>query len=523
MEMLERVGRGEVLPLVAPAPGGATHLPGGRIPSALGAVVGQAMAFEPARRYQSVAELQADVEAFQGGFPTSAERVRPWKRAVLFLWRHRGVSVPAALAILLVAAFGMQVLHAGRRARLAIASLRDTAPSFRELADSEAGLGRLEEALRPLLVAEKLEPGSTATWERRAFVLAGLARMDAAAAELRKVLATDPKHVVAGRALPVFTNLARAASGQWAQADRLALFEILIAQKMSGELAALSGLLQLTPAQREAVVRLRVGLWLGQDRKGFNVVVGSNGSGRVRLQVWAPAVTRIDALRGLPIDELSLDGTAVSDLSPLRGMGLKFLRMNRLPVSDLSPLVGMPLETLEIVGTEVEDIGPLRGMNLKVLSAGSCRIARMSVLAGMPLERLRIGSNSGQFDLRWVSSASLQELSLEHMGVRDITVLRGKPLERLELFGNSIADLSPLAGAPISYLSINRVSFTKGLSTLGELPLRELAIDRNAAVRLASILGECPTLETVWVDQEPLTLEEFRRQFPIKNANEKKR
>ncbi len=229
MEMLERVGRGEVLPLVAPAPGGATHLPGGRIPSALGAVVGQAMAFELARRYQSVAELQADVEAFQGGFPTSAERVRPWKRAVLFLWRHRGVSVPAALAILLVAAFGMQVLHAGRRARLAIASLRDTAPSFRELADSEAGLGRLEEALRPLLVAEKLEPGSTATWERRAFVLAGLARMDAAAAELRKVLATDPKHVVAGRALPVFTNLARAASGQWAQADRLALFEILIA------------------------------------------------------------------------------------------------------------------------------------------------------------------------------------------------------------------------------------------------------------------------------------------------------
>jgi serine/threonine protein kinase len=90
--IVEKVARGEVEPLgstgvppvVSGVPAGdsaaarrdarhsgrdarAPHLPGGRIPDSLAAVVRKAMAFEREQRYASVGELQADLAAYQGG------------------------------------------------------------------------------------------------------------------------------------------------------------------------------------------------------------------------------------------------------------------------------------------------------------------------------------------------------------------------------------------------------------------------------------------------------------------------
>ena len=54
---------------------GLPHCPGGKVPTSLSAVTMRAMALKPVDRYGDVAQLVADIEAYQGGFATSAEQV----------------------------------------------------------------------------------------------------------------------------------------------------------------------------------------------------------------------------------------------------------------------------------------------------------------------------------------------------------------------------------------------------------------------------------------------------------------
>ena len=55
-------------------------------------------------RYQSVAELQRDIEAYQGGFATRAENAGKWKRFTLFVKRNKAASL--GVAAVLVLSFG---------------------------------------------------------------------------------------------------------------------------------------------------------------------------------------------------------------------------------------------------------------------------------------------------------------------------------------------------------------------------------------------------------------------------------
>src|SRR6202000_3255671 len=65
------------------------HCPGKRIPDGLSAVVMKALALDPADRYQKVEDLQIDIEAYQGGFATKAERASMMKHALLFTGRPK--------------------------------------------------------------------------------------------------------------------------------------------------------------------------------------------------------------------------------------------------------------------------------------------------------------------------------------------------------------------------------------------------------------------------------------------------
>jgi serine/threonine protein kinase len=69
-----------------------SHCPGGRIPPGLSAVVMKAMELNAEDRYQSVEEMQEDISAWQGGFPTKAERASLVKQIRLFLERHKAAT-----------------------------------------------------------------------------------------------------------------------------------------------------------------------------------------------------------------------------------------------------------------------------------------------------------------------------------------------------------------------------------------------------------------------------------------------
>ena len=67
-----------------------SHLPGRRVPEGLAAIVVKAMAPEMELRYQTVAELQADILSWQGGFAPKAERAGIGRQMILWAGRHKG-------------------------------------------------------------------------------------------------------------------------------------------------------------------------------------------------------------------------------------------------------------------------------------------------------------------------------------------------------------------------------------------------------------------------------------------------
>ena len=117
-EVLDKVSRGAITPLskaVEKLPRRSRYLPGGHVPESLDAVVRKAMALDPDARYSKVDALQADITAYQNGFATKAEKAGLGKHLILFVKRHKAVSVAVVASLLLLAgvttAFTLRVLH----------------------------------------------------------------------------------------------------------------------------------------------------------------------------------------------------------------------------------------------------------------------------------------------------------------------------------------------------------------------------------------------------------------------------
>ncbi len=83
------------------------HLPGKRIPDGLAAIVVKAMSLLPAERYQNIADLQADITAWQGGFAPKAERASLRRQTMLWAGRHK---VNVALFLIFFIAFNTAVV-----------------------------------------------------------------------------------------------------------------------------------------------------------------------------------------------------------------------------------------------------------------------------------------------------------------------------------------------------------------------------------------------------------------------------
>jgi serine/threonine protein kinase/WD40 repeat protein len=83
------------------------HLPGGDVPESLAAVVHKATAPEKDRRYSAVAELQHDLEAYQNGFATSAEKAGIGRQIRLLIGRHKGVFSTLATAWVVITALAV--------------------------------------------------------------------------------------------------------------------------------------------------------------------------------------------------------------------------------------------------------------------------------------------------------------------------------------------------------------------------------------------------------------------------------
>jgi serine/threonine protein kinase len=81
------------------------------IPAAMEAVCRKAMALEPHCRYQSVAELLEDIDAYRNGYATAAENASTLRKTALFVNRNFLVTMMVGIIVLLI---GLLVYVANR-------------------------------------------------------------------------------------------------------------------------------------------------------------------------------------------------------------------------------------------------------------------------------------------------------------------------------------------------------------------------------------------------------------------------
>lgn len=87
-----------------------------RVPAPLLAVVRKAMALDREERFPAVRNLAADVDAYFGGFATSAEKINFAGQLWLLVKRHRGYSTAALLLIVITIGFMIRLIASERRA-----------------------------------------------------------------------------------------------------------------------------------------------------------------------------------------------------------------------------------------------------------------------------------------------------------------------------------------------------------------------------------------------------------------------
>jgi serine/threonine protein kinase len=488
--VVDAVAQGQVDPLTPP-PLKVSHLPKGRIPDSLAAIVRKAMAFERHHRYASVSELQRDIDAFQNGFATSAEAKSAWKQMALFVKRHKAPASGVFAVLLVGGILGSQALLNGREAARNLADLRRTAPDFRQLAENQAQVQDFKTALQKLEMAIALDPVELASYERKVWLHVGAKQFVEAIGALQVALQKNPRNAELAGLKPFFERLAGQRVWEWSSADRRELAEQLQQRGLSGEMLALIKELQLSGEQKRNLVRRKLSDWL-RGSKGWDVLLTLDHEIRVTL----PPVADLAPLKGLPIDLLDIEGTKALDLGPLRGMALSSLSINKSDIADLSPLRGMPLRELSISGTPVKDLSPLAEAPLEELTATGCEIEDFSPLRGKPLRTLMLDRNPGILNLEILAGAPLEKLSVANVSLQNLEMLSAMPLESVNFFGTYVNDLDPLRGLHLKRLNLGLCGGLKDFSALLELPeLTHLVVHEGAV--LPEALRHHPKLEKI--------------------------
>lgn len=156
VEVIGKVGCGQIEPLLGKQGSDApllAHLPGGRIPASLAAVVRKAMALDRAKRYATVEALQADIAAYQNGFATGAERAGLGKQVLLLIRRNRGVFATAFSAWFVITALAVWFVINLRVSEGVAVMERNTAQGA--LADADSQRLRAESERNLALAARK--------------------------------------------------------------------------------------------------------------------------------------------------------------------------------------------------------------------------------------------------------------------------------------------------------------------------------------------------------------------------------
>ncbi len=494
LEIVEKVGRGELDPppkVVRP------HWPGGRVPASLEAVRGKAMAFDPARRYPSVPDLQSDIVAYQSGFATSAEAASVATQAVLFFKRNRGVSISVLGGLALLAAlsslFIWSLQHQLAEKEVLLGE-RNTALTEKEgaLVLAEEKTKEAEDNARQSAESERLAEKRLADFRRERD------RADSLDSEKKTIQteAESERGAVAKRSFKDAQEAVRAGNLDKAMRDINLAIERSPAEAYYLVLRA--NLLQSSGQLGLAADNYRKAIELGardsaetnldlSEKLASQQGLGNGVSAEVHREL-SKALVNQGRNQELPFLDAALKASSV----PSKESQLAQVAAAEIPVP-LTELPGWSDERFEIrpdgkvaldlSGLGVRSLEVVRRLNLGVLDLRGTDVTDLSPLVGMQLEEFYAAPGTSDLGPLQVGAESLRVVDLRGaLQVADLAPLAGAVnLEELWLDGTSVKDLEPLRGKPLKRLFVD----LPGIKDFGVIEsmqkLEELVLPRHAA------------------------------------------
>jgi eukaryotic-like serine/threonine-protein kinase len=528
-DVLERVRLGKIKPLSEmKGPGHGLriggvwrfpHCPGGQIPESLAAVAMRALSPNREDRYQTVAQFKEDIDAYLGGFATSAEQASIGKQLALLVGRHKAVTTILAASLLVFLISGPLVLirinnernlalkgqeealaergvalsaetqaekersHAlaeGQRAQSALNELRKAAPAYLSEAESLANEQRLPDALDKDAIAISLDPDNADFQLFRANTLEVMQRLPEAMDIYRRVLTLRP-------------------------GDPSATTNLAMCQKLMGEsggktplqVGPLTELLNSVTAEKRNADTVYLARALGREAEVLGALFHSQLQSIVAQPGWADSRLRRqpDGSYGLDLSDLS-----IPDLSALKGLPISVLSLARSGVTNLGPLAQIPLRALDISETGVTDLSPLNDVQLHWLSISYTKVTDLNAVAAMPLEHLDF-SYTGVTNISPIVGVPLRSLSMESTPVTDFSGLRGLALQELNARNTAFNDPGVLTGMPLQTLDLSNTPVTN-ITPLGGLPLVSLGLSGCTEVTDLSPLSTCANLTNLLIPSQ---------------------
>jgi serine/threonine protein kinase len=517
------------------------HLPDNQVPESLSAVAMKALHIDPWKRYQWVKEIQKEIEAYQTGFATKAEKAGIGKQLKLLIRRNKGVfTALAACLVVMIAgsvAFMVRVVASEKKA------LSQQAVAEKTLLDFKAEQASRKVERRhsaPIMVSlawkllnQKDYDAATAMAETAVeydsdsidgWLLAAVLRFYAEKYPLALEAAKEYRRLRPGEreSAVLLASCISAAKGGSKNLDLSGMISVLTSKNMFALAADYTQKQDKSKGEWTRVIELHRATinktWPGY---GAGLDIKDNVLGLSIFQNKNFVIEDLSPLKGIPLAWLKIDGVPVSDISPLTGMQLTYLSLApSVPVKDLSPLRDMPLKYLYIGKSSVSDIRVLEGMPLNYLSLNCMPNLRdLSPLKGLPITQLLLGELPNVRTLKAIEGMALNQLSLGRLpNITDLTSLKGMALTSFFLGDMpAIADLSPLKGMPLSSFDMRRTA-ASDLTPLKGMPITSITIHCMNILDFSPLKG-MPLTSVELIQLASLTDLTYFKDMPLQALN----
>ncbi|WDE96461.1 serine/threonine-protein kinase [Lentisphaera profundi] len=368
-----------------------------KIPEALEAVTLKAMAVKPEDRYQSVALLIKDIEAYLSGFATSAEDADFLVQIKLLIQRNKMASSLISFAFiiicLLISAFVSQI---SVREKEALAA-KETAEELQASAESAKAIAEIENKLRMELsrkaapaffrraqltwhnyqfpafhhaikMSLELDKQSKKSWNLYAFYLLGKMRFPEAKEAFEKgfggnayfkliekwnhrAINEDTVHQLILDFQDLNLNREIALVMAHFQLEKSADQKFQFLKKIIRQIDRNSN--SITVLYDLSLKSIKI------EGRGFRKSALLRGLDLERVDLSNTVITNINLFIGWKLTELKLKGTKISNIEPLKKNPLQNLDISYTSVNDINILQDMPLETVNLAGLRLKNLAPL--------------------------------------------------------------------------------------------------------------------------------------------------------------------